>query len=154
MRKFFLGVAVLMTSVGMAGTVQAEPEAIPEINTIILSTGKQQISAALPFKECLDRPLPAADGELRLILSPSEQAMFKDGKLIRYTYVENQNTAQVAELQPPVPCKIMALNANSRLALHEIEKENHYIMTIHNISCFIEYNKDKGVYIIHRKSKF
>lgn len=153
MNKSFIGVLALLAGLGITESGLAQ-ETEARIDTIIIMTnGMTRTRALLPFQDALNESFPCSGGEMRLILSPSEQALFRDGRLIKYTYIANENTKQVAELEPPVRCLFSSGIGESFLSFYETKKHNHKIVKLHGIPCSIKYERELEAYRIVSYSK-
>lgn len=151
MNKSFIGVLALLAGLGIteSGLAQETEARI----AIIMTNGMTRTRALLPFQDALNESFPCSGGEMRLILSPSEQALFRDGRLIKYTYIANENTKQVAELEPPVRCLFSSGIGESFLSFYETKKHNHKIVKLHGIPCSIKYERELEAYRIVSYSK-
>lgn len=66
--------------------------------TVVLLTSEDEFT--MPFESLGSYRFTASSGYMHLLLSPVEHALFKDGKLVRYMFVNDGTRKQRAAMEP------------------------------------------------------
>lgn len=91
-------------------TADYKSTATPPVDTLFLTPDE---AMGLPLANLKEKKIHSPSGKLMLILSPSEHAWFRDGKLARYLYVASKGRKQRAGISSPEDMPLIIPNVNA-----------------------------------------